>query len=50
MENAFNKPVSDILKYFGVSETKGLADSQVVALRQQHGPNCQLQIHLRRVH
>jgi hypothetical protein len=48
MENAFTQTTSEVLKYFSVSETQGLADSQVQASRDKHGRNGKFQFTLRR--
>jgi Ca2+ transporting ATPase len=39
MENAFAKSTSEVLKFFGVSETHGLTAAQVKASREKHGRN-----------
>jgi Ca2+ transporting ATPase len=39
MENAFAKSTSEVLKFFGVSETQGLTAVQVKASREKHGRN-----------
>ncbi|RDW77081.1 calcium-transporting ATPase-2 [Coleophoma cylindrospora] len=39
MENAFEKPTAEVLKYFSVSEDAGLTDAQVKASREKHGSN-----------
>ncbi|EGU89244.1 hypothetical protein FOXB_00197 [Fusarium oxysporum f. sp. conglutinans Fo5176] len=39
MENAFAKPVGDVLANFNVNEATGLSDSQVTELRNKHGRN-----------
>ncbi|RYO87662.1 hypothetical protein DL766_001340 [Monosporascus sp. MC13-8B] len=39
MENAFAKPIPDVLGHFGVDPKSGLTDKQVVKLREKHGRN-----------
>lgn len=39
MDDAFVRPVQDILKHFQVSESKGLSAKGVEAQRKQFGPN-----------
>lgn len=42
MENAYAKSTSEVLKFFSVSESQGLSESQIQASREQHGRNCML--------
>ncbi|KAL1591605.1 hypothetical protein SLS60_011855 [Paraconiothyrium brasiliense] len=39
MENAFTRTPAEALKYFGVTEQKGLSEQQVQGARQKHGRN-----------
>ncbi|KAG0651179.1 Calcium pump [Hyphodiscus hymeniophilus] len=39
MENAYTKSTSEVLKFFSVSEARGLTDSQVASSREKHGRN-----------
>lgn len=39
MENAYAKSTSEVLKFFSVSETLGLTETQVKASREKHGRN-----------
>ncbi|KAH7363853.1 hypothetical protein BKA65DRAFT_489789 [Rhexocercosporidium sp. MPI-PUGE-AT-0058] len=39
MENAYAKSTSEVLKFFSVSETQGLSESQIQASREKHGRN-----------
>lgn len=39
MENAFARPVANVLARFGVDEHNGLTDKQVEELRRKHGRN-----------
>lgn len=39
MDDAFVRPVQDVLKHFQVSESKGLSTKAVEAQREQFGPN-----------
>ncbi|RYP24718.1 hypothetical protein DL765_000264 [Monosporascus sp. GIB2] len=39
MENAFAKPIPDVLGHFGVDPKSGLTDKQVAKLREKHGRN-----------
>lgn len=40
MEDAFARPVDEVLAHFGVAGTSGLNDAQVAELRKKHGRNC----------
>jgi hypothetical protein len=42
MDDAFIRPVPEILKHFQVSESKGLSAKAVEAQRQKFGPNGEL--------
>jgi hypothetical protein len=39
MENAYTKTTEEVLKYFSVSEAKGLTEEQVKESRRKHGRN-----------
>ncbi|KAF3017461.1 hypothetical protein E8E14_009474 [Neopestalotiopsis sp. 37M] len=39
MDNSFARPIKDVLAEFGVNQTDGLTDSQVIDLRTKHGKN-----------
>jgi hypothetical protein len=40
MEDAFSRPVDEVLANFDVGEISGLSDAQVTELRKKHGRNC----------
>jgi Ca2+ transporting ATPase len=39
MENAFSRSTAEALKYFSVTEQKGLSEAKVHALREKYGRN-----------
>jgi Ca2+ transporting ATPase len=39
MENAYTKTPAEALRYFQVTEDKGLSEQQVRTLREKHGKN-----------
>jgi hypothetical protein len=41
MDDAFVRAPSEVLKQFGVSETRGLSGEKVKEQRQKYGPNCE---------
>ena len=40
MEDAYVRSPSEVLKHFGVSESRGLSSEKVKEQRQKFGPNC----------